>query len=160
MIVMTRVDHRLLHGQVVFAWSKFTGTDCILIANDSLASNKLRMNALRLAKPEGVKLVMKSVDDSIAAITSGATDKYKLFIIIESIADAARLCQGLVGTDWAIKELNLGGVAVAENKRQISKAVSVSDEECELIRGLEAAGTHCYVQMVPSEQAQDALALI
>ena len=55
MIVMTRVDHRLLHGQVVFAWSKFTGTDCILIANDSLASNKLRMNALRLAKPEGVK---------------------------------------------------------------------------------------------------------
>ena len=160
MIVMTRVDHRLLHGQVAFTWVKFTGADCILIANDAVAANDLRMSALRLAKPEGVKLVMKSVDDSIKAINSGVTDKYKLFVITESIADAQRLCQGVAGTERAITELNLGGIKVEDGKRQISKAVFVSDKECDMVRELEASGTHCYVQMVPSDPAEDAVKLI
>lgn len=61
MIKVTRIDHRLLHGQVAFTWIKAVGADCILIANDDVASNDLRMAALRMAKPAGVKLVMKSV---------------------------------------------------------------------------------------------------
>lgn len=160
MIRVTRVDHRLLHGQVAFSWIRFTGCNCILIANDAVAADELRMGAIRLAKPEGVKLVMKSVEDSISAILSGVTDKYELFIITESIEDAYRLAKGLEGSPWAIRELNLGGIKAEETKRQISMAVSVSEAECERIRELEAAGTHVYVQMLPTETPQDALALI
>ena len=73
MITMTRVDHRLLHGQVAFAWIKYTGSNCILIANDAVAKDDLRIAALRLAKPEGTKLVIKNVKDSLSAIESGVT---------------------------------------------------------------------------------------
>lgn len=156
MIKMVRVDHRLLHGQVAFTWIKSVGADCILIANDAVAANDLRMAALRMAKPEGCKLVMKSIDDSVKAINSGVTDKYNLFIITETIADVARLANAVDG----IKEINLGGVKVEEGKKQISKAVFVSDEECDTIRDLEARGIHMYVQMVPDEPAEDALKLI
>ena len=31
MIKLVRVDHRLLHGQVAFAWTKNLSVDCILI---------------------------------------------------------------------------------------------------------------------------------
>ena len=79
MIKLVRVDHRLLHGQVAFTWVKMIGTDCILIANDSVAKDELRMSALRMAKPDNTKLVIKSIEDSIKAIKSGATDKYNLF---------------------------------------------------------------------------------
>lgn len=156
MIKMVRVDHRLLHGQVAFTWIKSVGADCILIANDAVAANDLRMAALRMAKPEGCKLVMKSIDDSVKALNSGVTDKYNLSIITETIADVARLANAVDG----IKEINLGGVKVEEGKKQISKAVFVSDEECDTIRDLEARGIHMYVQMVPDEPAEDALKLI
>lgn len=160
MITVTRIDHRLLHGQVAFSWIKSTGSNCILIANDAVAADKLRMSALRLAKPEGVKLVIKSVEDSIAAITSGATDKYELFVIVESIEDAYRLARGVNGETKVIPEIDLGGVKVEEGKRQISKAVFVSDAECDRIRELEAAGVHVYVQMLPDEKAENALDLL
>lgn len=160
MITVTRIDHRLLHGQVAFSWIKSTGSNCILIANDAVAADKLRMSALRLAKPEGVKLVIKSVEDSIAAITSGATDKYELFVIVESIEDAYRLAQGVNGETKVIPEIDLGGVKVEEGKRQISKAVFVSDAECDRIRELEAADVHVYVQMLPDEKAENALDLL
>ena len=45
MIELLRIDHRLLHGQVAFSWSKQIGTDCILLACDSLLNDKLRMSA-------------------------------------------------------------------------------------------------------------------
>ena len=36
MIKLLRIDHRLLHGQVAFSWTKFLESDCILIASDNL----------------------------------------------------------------------------------------------------------------------------
>lgn len=147
MIVLTRVDHRLLHGQVVFTWIQSVGADCILVASDAVAGDKLRMSALRLAKPDGVKLVIKGVDDSIAALNSGVTDKYRLLIICETVDGAYRLAKAVP----AIKEIDLGGVKAEEGKRQISKAVSLSDGELAQLEELESCGVDCYVQMVPSE---------
>ncbi len=93
MIILTRVDHRLLHGQVAFSWTQSLGADCILIANDDVPTNDLRKTTIKLAKPQGVKLVIKNIEDSINAINSGVTDKYKLFIVVESIKDAFNLAK-------------------------------------------------------------------
>lgn len=32
MIKLVRVDHRLLHGQVIFSWTKQVGTNYIIVA--------------------------------------------------------------------------------------------------------------------------------
>ena len=91
MIKLLRVDHRLLHGQVAMAWTQSLDSDCILIANDAVVNDNIRKTTIKLAKPNGVKLVMKNIEDSIAALNAGVTDKYKLFIVVESIEDAYRL---------------------------------------------------------------------
>ena len=65
MIKKLRVDHRLLHGQVAFSWTSALNVDCILIANDSVMKDELRKTTLKMAKPNGVKLVMKNIEDSI-----------------------------------------------------------------------------------------------
>ena len=61
MIILTRVDHRLLHGQVAFSWTQSLGADCILIANDDVPTNDIRKTTIKLAKPQGVKLVIKTI---------------------------------------------------------------------------------------------------
>ena len=38
MIKLTRIDDRLVHGQVVFTWVPSLGVDCLLIANDKVAA--------------------------------------------------------------------------------------------------------------------------
>ena len=82
MIKLVRVDHRLLHGQVAMAWTQSLDVDCMLIANDAIMKDEIRKTTLKLAKPNGVKLVMKNIEDSITALNSGVTDKYKLFIVV------------------------------------------------------------------------------
>ena len=36
MIKLVRVDHRLLHGQVIFSWTKQVGTNYIIVADDKV----------------------------------------------------------------------------------------------------------------------------
>lgn len=155
MIKKMRVDHRLLHGQVAFSWTQAIGADCILIANDGIFQDSIKMTALKLAKPAGVKVVIKTLQDSITAIRSGVTDKYKLFIIVESIQDAKLLSAAI---DW--KEINLGGTKADEGKRQLSKALFVTKDEEMMIREMLDDGYELNVQMIPAEKSVDVKTLL
>lgn len=156
MIKNVRVDHRLLHGQVAFSWSKFLGSDCILLASDNLVKDGLKMSAMKMAKPTGMKLVMKSIDDSIKALNSGVTDKYKLFIICESIEDVYRLSKECS----QIKAITLGGTKAREDRREISKAVFISENDEKLLREMNDNGITLEAQLVPSENKYNVMSLL
>lgn len=152
MIKLLRVDHRLLHGQVAFSWTSTLGADCILIACDAVMKDDLRKTSIKLAKPAGVKLVIKSIKDSITAINSGVTDKYKLFIVVESIKDAKEIAEAC-----NIREINLGGTKATPETRNISKAMNVTKEEEQMIRDMVTEGIKVDIRMVPTDKPQNAL---
>ena len=147
MIKLFRIDHRLLHGQVGFSWVRAIGADCILIADDDSATDSLKLETLRLAKPQGIKLVVKTVEDSIKAITSGVTDKYKLLIVTGSVADAKRVCDAIP----EIKSVNLGGIKKREGTRQVSQAIFLLPEEEDMLHELAGRGIELEIRQVPTE---------
>ncbi|MFW0765369.1 PTS sugar transporter subunit IIB [Trabulsiella odontotermitis] len=150
MIALMRVDHRLLHGQVAFSWTQYVGADCILIANDSVPNDELRKTTIKLAKPPSVKLVIKNIDDSIEAIKSGVTDKYNLFIVVESVEDAWRLASAVDD----IKSINLGGIKVKEGSINISKAINLLPDEIEKLTQLVGKGVEVEIRQVPNDRKQ------
>lgn len=156
MIKCLRVDHRLLHGQVAFSWTSALGADCILIANDGVMEDELKKMAIKMAKPQGVKLVMKSVDDGIAAVNKGVTDKYKLFIVVESVKDAYRF---MTETD-VIDSVVLGGTKATPETKNISKAVNLTDKEIELVKDLLDKNYSVEIRMVPADKKIDARSVI
>ncbi|KES18832.1 PTS sugar transporter subunit IIB [Gilliamella apicola] len=151
MIKLLRVDHRLLHGQVVVSWFDNVGANTILVANDVVANDEFRKSAIRLAKPENAKLVMKSIDDSIDAINSGVTDKYQMLVVVESVGDAEKLIRG---TQRQITSLNLGGTKPREGTKNYSKTINLTDLEADLLAGLQQDGVEVYIQQIPTESKQ------
>jgi len=150
MITLMRIDHRLLHGQVAFSWTQYVGADCILIANDSVPGDELRKTTIKLAKPPSVKLVIKNIDDSIEAIKSGVTDKYKLFIVVESVNDAWRIASAVEG----INSINLGGIKAKEGARNISKAINLLPDEIDQLSQLVDKGVEIEIRQVPNDRKQ------
>ena len=150
MITLLRVDHRLLHGQVAFSWTQYVGADCILIANDSVPGDELRKTTIKLAKPPSVKLVIKNINDSIEAITSGVTDKYNLFIVVESVNDAWRIASAVA----EIKSINLGGIKAKEGSKNISKAINLLPTEIEQLQQLVGKGVEVEIRQVPNDRKQ------
>ncbi|MBO0453509.1 PTS sugar transporter subunit IIB [Candidatus Enterococcus murrayae] len=156
MIKMTRIDYRLLHGQVAFAWTKNLSANAILIANDEVVNDSFRKQTLNLAKPNDTKLIFKSVEDSIKAIKSGVTDKYNVFIVVENVHDAYRMAKGTSAVD----KVNLGLSAKREGTMNIAKAVYVSESEINELKELIDLGVEVLVKQAPNDTNVDFCSLI
>ncbi len=148
MVVITRIDHRLLHGQVAFSWVQNIGADCILIADDDAAKDEIKKTALKLAKPQGVKLVIKSVEDSVTALVSGVTDQYKLFIVTGSVEAAKKLADGYAG----IQQINLGGTVAREGTVNVAKAVYLYPEEIAALKELHDRSVEVECRILPGDR--------
>lgn len=150
MIKLIRVDYRLLHGQVAVSWTGTLGADALLVS-DTLKHDKLRMQMLALAKPNGVKVVVKNTKEAIDVLKSGKTDNYSLFIICETVEIAAQIIR-----EFDLKQLNLGNITFAEGKQKISKSIYVNEDEKNTIKELINEGVDVFIQMVPTENKIEA----
>lgn len=144
MIKLMRVDDRLIHGQVAATWTNTIGADCILIAKDNITP--LEVTACKISVPSGIKLVIKNVEDSIKAINSGVTDKYKLFIVVDNVTAAYRLMKGCD----RVKELNLGRTVKREGTEPLGTHVHVTSEQKVMLKELADEGYNVYLQTIPT----------
>ena len=156
MIKITRVDERLVHGQVAFAWTNSLGADCILVVNDEAAADKIRATTLKLAAPAGIKFSIKSVADAIVLLNGTKTDKYKVFVIVGNTDDALKLVEHVKGVD----HINLGNMKKTEGRRIITKSLAVDDHDVRNIRAMAQAGAVVECRAVPTDKETDAMTLI
>lgn len=149
-IVLTRIDNRLLHGQVATQWTKHIGANLILVANDDVAGKKMRQNLMDMAAPTGVATRYWTLQKTIDTIHKAA-DRQKIFIICESPTDVLTLVEGGV----PIKEVNIGNMHMAEGKRQVAGVVAVDDKDVEAFKKLRDLGGKLEIRKVPTESAED-----
>ena len=144
-ILLTRIDNRLIHGQVATQWTSTIGANLILVANDNVASNQMRQKLMDMAAPQGVATRYYSVQKTIDVIHKAAARQH-IFLIVENPEDALRLVKGGV----PIKKLNIGNMHMSEGKRQVATSVAVNDEDVAAFRALQDAGVELSIQRVPS----------
>jgi len=156
MIKLIRIDDRLVHGQVAFTWVPSLGIDCLIVANDKITKDDFQKMTLGLAKPAGVKLLIKSVADTIAFLNDEKNKPAKILTLINSVKDAAALS----GSVSEISSINFGGIRARDNAKMISKAVAVTDEDVVFIKELLQKGIELEIRQVPTDDKQKVGSLI
>jgi fructoselysine and glucoselysine-specific PTS system IIB component len=156
MIKLTRIDDRLVHGQVAFTWTPALGADCLLIANDKVAKDEFMKMTLGLAKPAGTKLLIKSVKDAVVFLNDEKSKNAKVLILINSVKDAAALAAEVS----EITTVNFGGLRSKEGSKLISKAIAVNDDDITIIREMLSKGLELEVRQVPTDNKQLVASLI
>lgn len=149
-IVLTRIDNRLVHGQVATQWTNVIGANLILVANDTVASNKMRQSLMDMAAPNGVATRYFSIQKTIDVIHKAA-ERQKIFIICETPQDVLKLVEGGV----PIKKVNIGNMHMSEGKRQVAQVVAVDDSDVEAFKKLRDKGVELEIRKVPTESAEN-----
>ncbi|MDB5013949.1 MAG: mannose/fructose/sorbose transporter subunit [Daejeonella sp.] len=147
MIKLTRIDDRLIHGQVAFTWVPTLGIDCLVVANDKVAKDEFLKMTLELAKPARTKLLIKSLEESIIFLNSEKSKSLKILVLINSIKDAAVISDGVA----EIMSVNFGGIRVKEGSKLISKSIAVTDEDIVTVRKLLEKGIELEIRQVPTD---------
>ncbi|HIF9191854.1 TPA: PTS N-acetylgalactosamine transporter subunit IIB [Photobacterium damselae] len=156
-IVWTRIDERLLHGQIRITWGKHSEANLILVANDDAADgpNAAFMQAGMKASAGGEYAVrFFSIQKTIDVIHK-ASPQQKIFILCNNPTDVARLVEGGV----PITHCNVGNMHFHEGKRQIAKTVSVDEKDIDAFERMVARSVTCTVQNTPDQNPVPVLEL-
>ena len=156
MIKLTRIDDRLVHGQVAFTWVPSLGVDTLIIANDKVAKDEFMKMTLGLAKPAGTKLLIKSVADSVIFLNDEKNKSLKILVLINSVKDAYALANGVED----VKSINFGGIRLKEGAKLISKAVAITEEDKPMLGELAGKGIELEIRQVPTDTKQSVAGLI
>lgn len=146
-ILLTRIDNRLVHGQVGVTWTKSIGANLLLVADDATSEDKLQQQLMTVtAKSSGAGIRFFSIQKT-ADIIGRAAPNQKIFIICRTPHDVRRLVE--LGVE--LKDVNVGNMHFSEGKHAITKKVYVDDKDMEDLKFLASKGINVYAQDVPGD---------
>lgn len=148
-LVLTRVDSRLLHGQVATAWTKAMGPNRIIIVSDEVAKDELRKKLIEQAAPPGVKANVVPISKMIEIYKDPRFGGTKALLLFENPQDVLRVMDG--GVD--IKEVNVGSMAHSVGKVVVSKVLSMGHEDVKAFEEMKEKGVKFDVRKVPNDSS-------
>ena len=147
MICFSRIDDRLIHGQVVTTWVNLYKIEQIIVLNDAVATDQTQKNILTMAAPQGIKVVAFGIEKFGEVLKKTEITRRTMLLFTNSI-DVLRT----VNLGVKIDQLNVGGMRFQAGREQLSKALSVTPEERQAFKELLAKGVEVTVQMVPNDE--------
>ena len=150
MIKLVRLDYRVLHGQVVFAWTGHTGAQRIIVVDDEAANDELKKSALSLSKPAGVRLNIFTLEKALAKMPKVETLNENIMFIFGNVATLKGFCDAYP----KIKEINYGGLANRPGSKQYGQAIFLTDEEVSATKEMLNRGIRIFMQQTPSHKEE------
>lgn len=150
-IVNTRIDERLIHGQVAGIWSTSLSTQRIIVANDEAATDPLQKSSLRMAAPSSMRLSVLGVEAAAKNIQSGKYGKQRLFLLFKNPKDVLRFIEA----QGPIKTVNVGNMSYKEGAREVTKSIQVLPEEEQIFETIASKGVTVTAQLIPNDPVVD-----
>lgn len=146
-ILLTRIDNRLVHGQVGVTWTTTIGANLLLVVDDEAAADPLQQQLMAAtAKSSGAGIRFFTVQTTIDVIHKAA-ERQKIFIVCKTPEVVRTLIDGGV----PIKDVNVGNMHFSQGKKQISKKVYVDDKDLEDLRYIMSKNVNVFIQDVPGD---------
>lgn len=146
-ILLTRIDNRLVHGQVGVTWTSTIGANLLIVVDDEVAKDDIQQKLMGItADTYGFGIRFFSIEKTIAIIAKAAPYQ-KIFLICRNPAIVRKLIEGGV----PLKDVNVGNMHFSEGKKQISSKVYVNDGDLEDLRFIKRSGVNIFIQDVPGD---------
>ena len=149
-IVLTRIDERLIHGQVITSWLKLANPNTIVIMDDMSATNAFAKRILMAAAPKNIDMKVMKEAEAVEYL-KGEQQNERVFVMAKVPGPVlAAIKEGV-----EFKEVNLGNMGGRPGRKRFNKNVNASDEEVNELREIVEAGVPVFAQMVPTDAKVD-----
>ncbi len=146
-IVLTRIDNRLVHGQVGLIWTASVGANLLVVVDDEVAKNPLQKQLMTMtADSNNVGIRFYSIDQAIETLPKASASQ-KIFLVLPTPEVALKLIQGGINID----KLNVGNMHSSEGKEKFNKRVYLDEQDKTHFKEIIKLGTEVFVQDVPGE---------
>ena len=150
MVVLVRVDDRLIHGQVVEGWLRVLQPHRVLVVSDQAAGDSLQVSLMRLALPEGVALDVLSIEEASRVLRENKWGAERVIILSPGISEI----RALVESGVSFSEINLGGLHFLPGRRMFLPHLGWTEEERVDLNFLLGRSIKIETRAVPTDPVQ------
>ncbi|WP_438327324.1 PTS system mannose/fructose/N-acetylgalactosamine-transporter subunit IIB [Staphylococcus pseudintermedius] len=155
-IIGSRIDGRLIHGQVANLWATKLNIGRFIVIDNEVAQSDIDKQALKLATPAGIKLSVLPVEKAANNINNGKYDSQRVMVIAKR---PDRFVE-FVNNGVKIEELNVGNMSQTNETRSVTNSINITDEDVDNFKLLQEKGVNIISQMVPNDKSVDFMSLI
>ena len=156
-IELTRVDFRLIHGQVITRWLTQCQINEIVTIDTALSKDAFMQEVFKMAAPKGVKIAIVNVEDAVKRQQEGAFDKNRVMVLFKGVAEL----NAAVQAGLKLEKVQIGGLGGGPGRKAVNNAITLDRADADTLLELEKMGIEIYFQTTPdypSETLQKAVA--
>ena len=156
-IELTRVDFRLIHGQVITIWLTQCQINEIVTIDTALSKDAFMQEVFKMAAPKGVKITIVNVEDAVKRQQEGAFDKNRVMVLFKGVAEL----NAAVQAGLKLEKVQIGGLGGGPGRKAVNNAITLDRADADTLIELEKMGIEIYFQTTPdypSETLQKAVA--
>lgn len=149
-ILLTRIDNRLVHGQVGVTWTSTIGANLLIVVDDEVAKDDIQQKLMSItAETYGFGIRFFSIEKTVNVISKAAPHQ-KIFLICRTPQTVRKLIEGGV----ELKDVNVGNMHFSEGKKQISSKVYVDNQDLTDLQFIKHRGVNIFIQDVPGDSKE------
>ena len=151
MIIHTRIDFRLIHGQVITQWIKRLDIDQIIVVDNELAKDDFMKEVFMMAAPKGVGVKIISADEAKQMQVDGQMDTCRCLILFKTVD----------GLDCALKNglkldsVQVGGLGGGPGRKAVHNAITLDEHDAQLLKEVQSKGIRVYFQTTPDYEEEE-----
>lgn len=149
-ILLTRIDNRLVHGQVGVTWTKTLGANLLVVVDDEAAQNVLQQKLMEaVAHSSGAEVRFFTIAHT-AKVIYDASSEQRIFFVIKDLSTARKMAEAHI----PMKEINLGNLHFERGKKAFNKKVYLGKDDIYNLQYLLNEGIPVYFQDVPGDSLE------
>lgn len=144
-VELTRIDFRLIHGQVITRWMTQLNINEIVTIDTALSKDTFMQDVFKMAAPKGVKIRILSVDDAVKAQNAGEFENGRIMLLLKSVSEL----KAAVDAGVKFAEVQVGGLGGGPGRKPVLNAITLDQKDLDDLLAIQEQGTKVYFQTTP-----------
>lgn len=143
-LVLTRIDSRLVHGQVLVKWIDHTRANSVCIVDDDLAQDAMLIGLFKMAMPKHAALEVLTAEEVAGYLSA---QKGRVILIFKDIQHV----RAAIDAGVTLEELQVAGLGRRDGRVQVYPTVYLSQLDAERLCQIQEKGVRVYCQALPEQ---------
>lgn len=145
-IIFTRIDDRLIHGQVMTAWLQLSKASEVVISDDKTAKDSFMTMIMKGSMPGKIALKVLSTDEAADYLNSEGANG-KVFLLVKTPMELEKLTNKGV----KIPSVCVGGMGAKAGREVLYRNISANEEERQSLKALAQNGMDVFIQVLSED---------
>lgn len=149
-LVLTRIDSRLIHGQVMTKWVNQVQANKIVVVSDELANDEFMRSIYLMSAPAGIEVVCLTEAQAAEEYAKDVFGNGNVLLLLPSLAALKNVYDAGVH----ITSAQVGGLGGGPSRKVVFQNITLDDDDAAILEYLAGNGVDIVFQTIPEDAPQ------